>query len=203
MTRLLLIRHGETEWASIGKHTGHTDVPLTDRGRDEARAAADTLSEWQIDRVYSSPLRRAAETAEIVNLPHGIVFDDDLMEWDYGEYEGVKTADMRATVDPLWSIWNAPMAEGETIDAVGARVDRAIERIVHDAADSEDETTAAVFAHGHYLAIFIARWCGFAPVEGKRFKLKTATVSMLDTYREDRVIRVINHRCGAVLSDPR
>ncbi len=195
MTRLLLIRHGETEWAANGKHTGRTDIPLTPAGRDEAVAAAATLTDHVIDRVYSSPLRRAAETAEIVNLPPSIEFDDDLMEWDYGEFEGVRTAEMRASGDPLWSIWNATIENGESLASVGHRADRAIERIVAETGDG----TAAVFAHGHYLAIFIARWCSFGPIEGKRFKLQTATVSMLDHYREDRVIRVINHRCGDVL----
>lgn len=195
MTRLLLIRHGETEWAANGRHTGRTDIPLTANGRDEAGAAAVTLTDWTIDRVYSSPLRRAAETAEIVDLAPPIEFEDDLMEWDYGEFEGVRTAEMRAAGDPLWSIWNATITEGETLEAVGGRADRAIERIVSETGDG----TAAVFAHGHYLAIFMARWCSFAPLEGKRFKLQTATVSMLDHYREDRVIRVVNHRCGDVL----
>ncbi len=193
--QLLVIRHGETEWSRTGRHTGRTDLPLTDQGRDEARAAARTLLDWRIDHVASSPLARARETAEIVDLAPPIVFDDDLLEWDYGIFEGERTVDTRQTT-PGWSVWTHPNTGGEAIEDVGARVDSFLTRI--DGIDGN----VAVFAHGHLLAVLIARWCGLEPVEGRRFALATATVSLLGHHREDRVVRALNHRCGDALHPP-
>lgn len=195
--QLLVIRHGQTEWSASGKHTGRTDVPLTDRGRDEARDAARTLSGWTLERAYTSPLGRARETAEIVAPTCGLTVDADLVEWDYGVYEGETTPQTRERI-PGWSVWTHPIDGGESHDDVGARVDRFLDRF-----DAEvPEGNAVAFAHGHYLAILIARWCGLAPVEGRRFALATATVSLLGWHREDRVIRALNHRVGDVLDPP-
>jgi probable phosphoglycerate mutase len=188
--RLILIRHGETEWARLGKHTGRTDIELTDQGREEAVAARATLEDLQITAVFSSPLRRARETAEIVGLEPAIAFDDRLLEWDYGPAEGQRSVDMREHTDG-WSVWTHPDTTSETADDVGNRVD---EFIADALAGLPGDV--AVFAHGHLLAVFIARWLQLAAVEGRRFKLDTATVSLLDFHREDRVIRALNHRCG-------
>ncbi len=193
--QLLVIRHGQTEWSKTGRHTGRTDIPLTDVGRDDARAAARTLDGWDIDAVYSSPLVRASETAELVGFSNAVI-DDDLVEWDYGVYEGIRTGETRLDV-PDWSVWTHPIVDGESVEAVGNRVDAFFERL--DAVSAE---TAVVFAHGHLLAILIARWCGLAPVEGRRFALATATVSLLGHHREDRVVRALNHRCGDALHPP-
>ena len=188
--RLILVRHGQTEWAKNGRHTGRTDIELTDQGRAEAVAARATLEDLEIAAVFTSPLRRARETAEIVGLRPDIVSDDRLLEWDYGSAEGRRTVDMRGHIDD-WTVWTHPETTAETVDDVGDRVDS----FVGEALAGLDGDVA-VFAHGHLLAVFIARWLELAAVEGRRFKLETATVSLLDFHREDRVIRALNHRCG-------
>jgi len=196
--QLLVIRHGQTEWSKAGKHTGRTDVPLTEQGRQEARDAARTLAGWRLTRAYSSPLGRARETAEIVGPPCGFQIDDDLVEWDYGDHEGHTTPEARRRT-PGWSVWTHAMTGGESVEQVGARTDRFLARVDREVPDGAN---AVVFAHGHLLAILIARWCGLAAVEGRRFALATATVSLLGWHREDRVIRTLNHRAGAVLDPP-
>lgn len=197
VAQLLVIRHGETEWSRSGRHTGLTDIPLTAQGRAEAAATSQTLTGWHLARAYSSPLVRASETASVVAPQCGIESDDDLVEWDYGVYEGRSTADIRTEV-PDWSVWTHPIRGGESVDEVGVRVDRFLRRI-----DTRVETgNVAVFAHGHLLAILIARWCSLDPIEGRRFALATATVSLLGHHREDRVVRALNHRSGAVLDPP-
>ncbi len=195
--QLLVIRHGQTEWSATGKHTGRTDIPLTVQGRDEARAAARTLAGWTVDRAYTSPLVRARETAELVAPSCGLTLDDDLMEWDYGAYEGETTPQTRERI-PGWSVWTHEIHGGESYDEVGERADRFLDRLAAELPSGN----AVVFAHGHYLAILIARWSGLPPVEGRRFALATATVSLLGWHREDRVIRALNHRCGDVLDPP-
>lgn len=193
--QLLVIRHGQTEWSKTGKHTGRTDIPLTDIGRDEARAAARTLDGWEIDAVFSSPLIRARETAELIGFEEALI-DENLVEWDYGVYEGIRTSETREEI-PDWSVWTHPVIDGESVENVGARVDEFFTRL-----DAVDAATAVVFAHGHLLSILIARWCGLDPIEGRRFALATATVSLLGHHREDRVVRALNHRCGDALHPP-
>lgn len=195
--QLLVVRHGETEWSRTGQHTGRSDIPLTDRGREEARAAARTLDGWDLDRAYTSPLTRARETAEIVMPSGGLVIDDALVEWDYGVYEGQTTAQTRQHIDG-WSVWTHEIIDGESVEQVGARADDFLSRLEAEA----EVDDAVVFAHGHFLAILIARWCGLPAVEGRRFALATATVSLLGRHREDRVLRALNHRCGDALDPP-
>lgn len=195
--QLLVIRHGQTEWSVAGRHTGRTDVPLTDQGREEARDAARTLDGWHLTRAFTSPLGRARETARIVDCPVPVTVDDDLMEWDYGEWEGVTTDAARERV-PGWSVWTHPMTGGESLAELGARADRFLDRVCSEVPHGN----VAVFSHGHLLAVLIARWCGLDPVEGRRFYLATATVSLLGWHREDRVIRALNHRAGNVLDPP-
>ena len=195
--QLLVIRHGQTEWSKVGKHTGRTDIALTDVGRREAGDAARTLEGWNLVRAYCSPLQRARETAEIVRPACGLVTDADLVEWDYGDYEGETTPESRERI-PGWSVWTHEVTGGESFDQVGARADRFLARF-----DAEVPSgNGVVFAHGHFLAILIARWCGLPAVEGRRFALATATVSLLGWHREDRVIRALNHRVGRILDPP-
>lgn len=197
MGQLLVIRHGQTAWSVAGRHTGRTDVPLTDVGRDEARAAALTLAGWNLLHAYTSPLSRARETAQLVSPACGIQVDDCLLEWDYGIFEGETTPQSRERI-PGWSVWTHEITGGETVDQVGERADRFLARVEAEA----PEGNTVVFAHGHLLAILIARWCGLPAVEGRRFALATATVSLLGSHREDRVIRALNHRVGDVLDPP-
>jgi broad specificity phosphatase PhoE len=195
--QLLVIRHGQTAWSAVGRHTGRSDVPLTDRGREEALETARTLEGWNLVRAYCSPLVRARETAEIVDPACGIVIDRNLLEWDYGEFEGETTPEARERI-PAWSVWTHPITGGESYDEVGQRADEFLRRL-----DAElPSGNAVVFAHGHLLAILIARWCGLPAVEGRRFALATATVSLLGWHREDRVIRALNHRVGRILDPP-
>lgn len=195
--QLLLVRHGQTAWAAVGRHTGRTDIDLTDIGRGEAQDAARTLEGWNLAKVYSSPLQRALQTARLVGPDCGITVDDDLVEWDYGEYEGLTTPQIREQ-EPGWSVWTHPIKGGESIADVGARADAFVNRVLEEV----PQGNVAVFAHGHYLAILIARWCQLDPVEGRRFALATATVSLMGWHREDRVIRALNHRAGVVLDPP-
>jgi probable phosphoglycerate mutase len=192
-----VIRHGETEWSRAGRHTGRSDIPLNDQGREEARDAARTLDGWNITRAYTSPLGRARETAELVAPVCGVAVDPDLVEWDYGIYEGRTTPEIRDE-EPAWSVFTHPMKGGESIADVGARVDRFLARVVSEV----ESGNVAVFAHGHVLAILIARWCDLPPIEARRFPLATATVSLLGSHREDRVIRALNHRAGDTLDPP-
>lgn len=196
-SQLLVIRHGQTEWSATGRHTGLTDIPLTEQGRAEALAASNTLADWSVDHVYSSPLVRARETAELVGLDQEITIDADLVEWDYGVYEGIRTSETREEI-PDWSVWTHEIFEGETVEHVGERADCFLERVTSECANDN----VAVFAHGHFLSILIARWCGLDAIEGRRFALATATVSLLGWHREDRVIRALNHRCGDQMHPP-
>lgn len=190
--RVWLVRHGETEWARLGRHTGRTDIPLTEQGRDQARALGRRLGGRPFGLVLSSPLSRAAETARLVG--HGdAALDPDLMEWDYGTLEGRTTAEIRADI-PGWTIWRGPWPGGETIDQVGRRADRIIGRI-HDA-DTQGGTL--VFAHGHLLRILAARWLGLPPGSGGLFELGTATLSILGSEREAPTIELWNEDCHLV-----
>jgi probable phosphoglycerate mutase len=168
------------------------------RGELEAADASRTLAGWTLDRAYTSPLQRARRTAHLVEPACDLVVDDDLVEWDYGIYEGESTVQTRERIAD-WSVWTHELVDGETVDEVGDRADRFIARFDREVGDTG---TAVVFAHGHLLAILIARWCGLPAVEGRRFALATATVSLLGWHREDRVIRAINHRVGDLLDPP-
>jgi broad specificity phosphatase PhoE len=175
-----LIRHGETEWSRTHKHTGVTDVPLTDAGEAAAAALAPGLAGVRFDLVLTSPLSRARETARLAGFPDAAP-EPDAQEVHYGEYEGVTTATIRETV-PGWTVWTHPTPGGETFDAVAARADRVIERL---AAVPE---RSLLFAHGHFLRILIARWIGLAPTGGGLFQFQTSTIAMLAHERENRVL---------------
>jgi broad specificity phosphatase PhoE len=185
-----LVRHGETEWAKLGRHTGRTDVALTADGRRQAKALGRRLAGHRFGLVLTSPLRRAADTAQIAGFGAAAVEDPDLMEWDYGSLEGRLTADIRAEM-PGWTIWRGPWPNGETIDEVAARADRVIARL--RAFDHPGD--ALVFAHGHLLRVLGARWIGLPPASGGLFELGTATLSMLGWEREAPTIERWNEAC--------
>jgi probable phosphoglycerate mutase len=167
-----VVRHGATEWSVDGRHTGRTDLPLLPEGEDQARATGRLLAGHRFALVLTSPLRRARRTCELAGLGDDAVVDEDLREWDYGEYEGVTTAEIREQ-HPGWTVWSGPCPGGETIEQVAARADRVIERA--RTADGD----VALFAHGHILRVLTARWCQLHPVEGRRFVLETGTLSQL------------------------
>ena len=179
--RLYLVRHGETEWARLGRHTGRTDVPLTEAGRVQARAIADRLAGVRLGRVLSSPLSRALETARLAGYGDVVEVEPDLAEWDYGAYEGRTTPEIRQSVRG-WTIWEEGPRGGESAADVTARVDRVL------AALDGAEGNVALFAHGHVLRVLAARWLGLPASEGRRFALGTATVSVLGWEREARVV---------------
>jgi probable phosphoglycerate mutase len=184
---LYVIRHGATEWSVNGRHTGRTDLPLLPEGEEQARTTGKLLADHRFALVLTSPLQRARRTCELAGLADQAVVDDDLLEWDYGDYEGVTTNEIR-THDPDWTVWTGAIPGGETIDQVAARTDRVIARA--RAADGD----VAVFAHGHVLRVLTARWCDLAPVEGRRFVLDTATLSQLGWEHEYPGIRRWNDR---------
>jgi probable phosphoglycerate mutase len=179
--RLWVVRHGETEWARLGRHTGRTDIPLTDAGRDQARSLVPRLAGVPFALVLSSPLARAFETAQLAGFAGRVEQDPDLREWDYGQDEGRTTAEIREE-RPGWSIWRNGVRGGEPIEAVAARVERVIGR----ARSAEGDVLA--FAHGHVLRILAARWIEQPPRFGGRIALGTATLSILGWEREAPVI---------------
>ncbi len=186
---LWLVRHGETEWSRLGRHTGRTDVPLTDAGRVQAVAVGRKLSGHAFGVVFSSPLSRALDTARLAGFADRVETTDDLVEWDYGEDEGRTTPDIRVE-RPGWTIWRDGPSGGETADHVANRVDRVIARVRR--ADGD----VLVFAHGHVLRVLAARWLGEPATEGRLYALSTATVSVLGWERETAVIERWNEACG-------
>jgi len=183
-----LVRHGETEWARLGRHTGRTDIPLTETGRDQARALGRRLAGHAFDLVLTSPLARASETAALAGFAETARPDPDLREWDYGALEGRLTDDIRVD-HPDWTIWRGPWPDGETIDEVSARADRVVARVRAAGGD------VLVFAHGHLLRVLAARWLDLAPTAGGLLALSTATVSVLGWDREAAVIETWNEAC--------
>jgi broad specificity phosphatase PhoE len=176
---VLLVRHGETEWSASGRHTGRTDIPLTERGRAQARALGAALAGRGFALVLTSPLSRAADTGRLAGLEATV--DEDLREWDYGEHEGRTTPEIRRE-DPGWTVWRGPVPGGERPEEVATRADRVIERILAAGGD------VAVLSHGHLLRVLTARWLELPAVEGRRFALDTATLSVLGTEREVRAV---------------
>lgn len=176
-----LIRHGETEWSAVGRHTGRTDLELSDTGRAAAGRIRDVVSGTSFAMVLTSPLKRARETCAIAGLDEHAVVVDDLREWDYGDYEGLTTAEIRAG-RPDWSLWRDDCPGGETADAVGARVDRVIAQI------RTTDGPVAVVGHGHCLRVLAARWTGLDARQGAILALDTATISQLGWEREQAVV---------------
>jgi broad specificity phosphatase PhoE len=176
-----LVRHGETAWARDGRHTGRTDIPLTDVGRAQAIAVGRRLAGEQFGTVLSSPLSRALETARLAGFGDRVELSDDLMEWDYGADEGRTTPAIRRE-RPGWSIWVAGPEDGETAASVAARADRVIARVRRGHGD------VLCFSHGHLLRVLAVRWLGLEAVDGRLFALSTATISVLGWERDTAVI---------------
>jgi broad specificity phosphatase PhoE len=179
--QIWLFRHGETEWSQSGQHTGRTDLPLTAAGRRRAQAIGRRLSGRPFALVLSSPLIRALETCRLSGYGDLAELTPDLMEWDYGAYEGRRTVDIQKE-RPGWSLWRDGVPEGETVEQVGARTRRVI-----DTAEGADGDVA-LFAHGHVLRVLSACWLGLPPDAGRLFVMGTAAVSVLGYERDTRVI---------------
>jgi broad specificity phosphatase PhoE len=190
--RVFLMRHGETEWSRTGRHTGRTDVPLTEHGRGLAKAAGALLRELRDDTplalVLTSPRNRARDTAELAGLGAGSV-DQRLAEWDYGEYEGRTTPEIRETV-PGWTVWTHPCPGGETATQVAARADALLADVRAVLADGD----AVLVGHGHFSRVLVARWVGLDAPDGVRFAMDAAAVSVLGHERGEPRIDHLNLR---------
>jgi broad specificity phosphatase PhoE len=187
--QIYLVRHGETEWARLGRHTGRTDIPLTDVGREQAAALGRRLAGHPFELVLTSPLSRASETAMLAGYPDAEP-DPDLQEWDYGRLEGRTSAAIREEYEG-WTIWTGPWPEAETVDEVGARADRVLARCLDPAVRGD----ALLFAHGHLLRVLAARWLRQPAAGGSMFALGTATVGILGWDRANPVIETWNEAC--------
>jgi broad specificity phosphatase PhoE len=170
---IVLVRHGQTEWSANGKHTSRTDLDLTEAGVRQAEALRPVLAGRKLVAVLSSPRRRALRTAELAGLTVSTV-DEDLVEWDYGDYEGLTTAQIRERV-PGWSLWTHPVPGGETPEQVRARADRVLHRAFGHLADGP----VVFVAHGHISRVLGARWIGLDVLDGARLALGTAAPSVL------------------------
>ena len=182
-----LVRHGETEWSLAGRHTGLTDLPLTARGEDTARSLAGRLQGIVPASVYTSPLQRAARTCALAGFGAAAVTDPDLVEWDYGDYEGLTSREIRAR-QPGWALFRDGCPGGEALAGVGARADRVVRRLRGGDGD------ALVFSSGHFLRVLAARWLGEDPSAGRHFVLGTAALCALgyDHDLTEPVIRLWN-----------
>jgi broad specificity phosphatase PhoE len=185
-----LVRHGETEWARLLRHTGRTDVPLTDLGREQGQALGRRLAGRRFALVLTSPMSRATETARLAGFADEAAIEPDLREWDYGDLEGRLTSDIVKDF-PGWSIWTGPWPGGETADQVASRADRVIGRCLDPGVDGD----VLIFSHGHLLRVLAARWLEQPPTSGGMFALGTATVSILGWDREQPVIETWNEAC--------
>ena len=183
---IVLVRHGQTEWSLTGQHTSHTDIPLTDEGREQARNLGSQLAGRSFAIVLSSHYQRARETAELAGFGDRLEIDDRLVEWDYGEYEGITTPEIRETRSDWW-LWRDGCPGGEQPADVQARADAVLERL--RALDGD----AIVFAHGHFLRVLAARWIGEPAEFGSRLKLSAGSVSVLGFERDTEVLEQWNH----------
>ena len=175
--QVVLVRHGETEWSRDGRHTGRTDVPLTAQGRDDARCLTAALQGRRFERVLVSPLQRARDTCVLAGFAEGAELRAELMEWDYGDYEGLTYAEIRAR-RPAWYLWRDGCPGGEMPEDVGRRVDPIVAEMRGAGAD------VALFAHGHLLRVLASRWIEQPPPHGAHLGLSTASVSLAGYERE-------------------
>lgn len=180
---LWLVRHGETAWSLSGQHTSRTDLALTSEGEKRASELAKVLQGKKFALVLTSPMKRARETARLAGFTPEV--DQNLREWDYGEYEGLTTAQIQE-IDPGWTIWTKTPEGGERGDQVAARADRIVERVM------SAQGNTAVFGHGHMLRVLAARWLAMEASGGRYFALSTASVSVLGEERENRVVKLWN-----------
>lgn len=175
--RLVIVRHGATEWSESGQHTSRTDLPLLESGRAQAVAVGDKLAEFDFSLVLCSPLQRARETCRLAGFGSSAEIVDGLREWDYGAYEGLTTPQIRER-DPDWVLWRDGCPDGETPEQIGARVDSVLERVAGAAGD------AVAFAHGHVLRVLTARWLEMEVAAGARFKLQAGALGVLGHERD-------------------
>jgi probable phosphoglycerate mutase len=183
--KVLLIRHGETEWSLNGRHTGTTDIPLTENGREVARRWKPVLSQRTFALVLTSPLRRARETCELTGLGQRAEVENDLHEWNYGDYEGLTRQQIQAQ-RPGWMIFRDGCPGGESPKDVQDRIDRVLKKV------RAVEGDVALFAHGHFLRAFGARWLGLRVEDGVFFLLDPATVSVMSDYHGTPAVRCWN-----------
>lgn len=167
-----LVRHGETQWSASGRHTGLTDIPLNATGEERARALSRRLAGHTFAHVWTSPLARARRTCELAGFGDAAQVDPDLVEWDYGQYEGITTAQIRQD-RPDWSLFRDGCPGGESLEAIGARADRVIARL------READGPAILFSSGHFLRVLAARWLGLDAAYGRLLLLGTASLSIL------------------------
>jgi probable phosphoglycerate mutase len=184
LLRLYLIRHGETEWSLSGQHTGRTDLPLTAHGEDEARQLAPRLRHIQFARVLTSPRQRARRTCELAGLGAAAETEPDLAEWDYGDYEGLLTADVRK-LRPGWNVFRDGCPGGEMPAAVSDRADRLIAHLC------TLDGNVALFSHGEFACVLAARWIGLPVVEGQHFSVDAASLGILGYNPGHPEVRVI------------
>ena len=183
--KVYLLRHGETEWSLNGRHTGVTDIPLTENGRKLARQLRPILAREKFVMVLTSPLQRARETCELAGLGTLASVDRDLMEWNYGEYEGLTTDQIRRT-RPDWSVFRDGCPGGESPLQVSVRADRIVSRV------RAMDGNVALFSHGHILRVLAARWINLSASYGENFLLDTATLNVLGYYRESPAFKIWN-----------
>jgi len=183
--KVVLIRHGETEWALEGRHTSFTDLPLTEKGREEAGLLQTALKGWQFKQVFSSPLKRARETCELAGVADGVIVEPDLSEWNYGRFEGLTTDQIQKEM-PDWDVFEQGCPEGDSPARVSERVDRVIEKI--RAIDGD----VAVFSHGHLSRVFATRWINLPVEDSHMFVLDTATLNVLGAYHDAPAIVIWN-----------
>lgn len=182
---VVLARHGETEWSLSLRHTGKTDLPLTEAGRRQARALGPRLHAWTFSLVLTSPLQRAVETGRLAGYGEQAQLRPDLVEWDYGRYEGL-TSQQIEEIHPNWSLWRDGCPAGEKAEDVGRRADRVVTEV--RAVDGD----VLIFAHGHVLRVLASRWLREPPEGGRHYALQTATLSVLSYEHSDPVIRLWN-----------
>jgi broad specificity phosphatase PhoE len=181
--RAILVRHGETAWSRSGRHTSTTDLPLTPEGRKLACDLAPVLARFPITSTLSSPLLRARETCRLAGLDHAVATLPQLAEWNYGDYEGLTSAEIQAR-QPGWNLFRDGCPGGESADDVARRLDPLVQKI------ATSHGITAVFGHGHCLRVFVARWLGLPATDGAGFQLGTASWSLLGREHDNRVVSV-------------
>lgn len=179
--RIYIVRHGATEWSVSGQHTGRTDLPLLQSGQEQAGVVGEKLADKRFDLVLCSPLLRARETCRLAGFGDAAQLTDDLREWDYGEYEGLTTPQIRER-SPDWNLWRDGCPGGESPAQIGTRVDRVLQRC------AQVEGDALAFAHGHVLRVLTGRWLEMEVAAGARFKLEAGSLGVLGHERETQVI---------------
>lgn len=183
--KIILCRHGETQWSLLGKHTSFSDIPLTKKGEAQAKGLHSRLSDLSFDVVYTSPLQRAKHTYELANLSQKAILEPNAVEWNYGSYEGMTTPEIWEK-DPEWNVFINGAPQGETPEQVGKRADLLIEKW------TRDKKNILLFSHAHFLRTLAARWIGLPPSEGRLLWLTVASISILGYERSQRVIETWN-----------